>query len=590
MEVIVEEVDSASANTMNQENSGADTAGVSNQPVGPTPAGPRPSATWAARSTAKPHTLKVHLVKNGEDDNVKMTLTPAEKGRLVRKLGIPKGKLMAFCDAKLGTCVLKVSEDVKLAQLNLADSIPVKTGLRTKPVAPVVKEKLIKLFWTSLETSNEKIKEVMSRFGRVTSDIQYQTYKAGKDATEDELYLEGTVKGDRFFYMKVVTPIPGYIVIDGKRVKCYYSDQIKTCPRCYQTKFDCPGKANKTECEKAGEEQRDIFELWEQYEESSDTDDDETIDFLELANLPPNVAKSDLLRWILEKCAVDVDEHQLTQVSDTIWRLEKLLVKEVKCLFWMGNDEKVFFNGEWSEGRVKMTKCLNQSVNETPEKTPVQFEPESEEAKKEQERLEAQMRAEASEPGTAGAGGSGDGHGGGEVDSGGESGDDDSFESSDDVTPVSTPANKSTSKLKLNVQRTTGGTIKTASVIGDGEVTKIANEYAAAAKIYAEIEDKSSKEAEDAERNMTELKEQLDEAKKKRKEWTQVGGKGGSKRSKEVASPGSTENEGDNKKKKGTGKNQKQQSPVAKAIQSSLFNQGQVPQIRRSGRGNSGAK
>ena len=325
------------------------------------PATPAVSAgpTWADRSQGRPHEFRVHLVKTGEVENIKMTLTNAEKGRLVKRLQIPQGKLLSCCDATAGVLVLKVAQDVRKADLNLGNAIAIRTGLRTKPIAPVVKEKLVKLFWTKVDTPDEKIVDALSVFGKFTGNIMYQTFRAGKDATEDERFLDGALKGDRYFYMKIARNIPTYVVIDGKRCKLSYDKQTRTCARCNREWPECPGRGNANACEEAGGDKVDIFEWWEELtgQHTEIMNDLQRADFLELSNVPDDVSVSQMQRWLAEKGSINVAEHQVEQISDSRWKVSDLMPEEIKCCFWFVHGSKMFYDGKESECRIRVTKC-----------------------------------------------------------------------------------------------------------------------------------------------------------------------------------------------------------------------------------------
>ena len=326
-----------------------------------TSVGPVPAATWARVAKQKPLQVKVTLVKN--EDDVRMSLTPAEKGKLVKQLGVPAGKLLGICDARQGMLLLIIDQSVQRKDLNLETSYKIRNGLWTKPLAPIVQEKCVKLYWTDYNLDNTKITEAMSYFGKLTSRVQHQTYRAGDKATEDEKLLDGTMKGDRYFWMKLARPIPTYILIDGKRCKVNYEHQDRTCPRCHKTRFECVGKANASECEKNGGEKVEIERFWEELTTQS-VDDTEGRDmgpneFIRLSNIPEGASKSDISKFLLDK-RVDVDDDQLKQIGDTVWSLSGLMAEELKCLLWsVGSGEKMMYGDDdkLSEKKVKVTLC-----------------------------------------------------------------------------------------------------------------------------------------------------------------------------------------------------------------------------------------
>ena len=186
--------------------------------------GIKPPQTFAQATentvTNHPYNLNIFFKKN---NNVNTSLSMEDKAKLIfSRIGVPDGKCLGIDDSKRDRLTIIVDGSVPIYTLKVQFSFEAKSGLFTKPIAPIVREKKVMLFYTDYNMSNNLIKEALSHFGRVTGDVEHQVYEPKEDASELEKKLTGVKKADRMVRMKVTRNIPSFILIGGKKIKVVY--------------------------------------------------------------------------------------------------------------------------------------------------------------------------------------------------------------------------------------------------------------------------------------------------------------------------------------------------------------------------------
>ena len=143
-------------------------AGVSNQqeptPVDGAAALPANANSWATQveNTTMNHDYKLTIFFRKNNTVSNTTLSQAQKGRLIfKRLNVPKGKCLKCDDSKRDRLILTISGQVPTSSLNLIQSFEAKPNLWTKPVAPIVKDKTVFLFWTPEDMDNADILRVL---------------------------------------------------------------------------------------------------------------------------------------------------------------------------------------------------------------------------------------------------------------------------------------------------------------------------------------------------------------------------------------------------------------------------------------------
>ncbi len=115
------------------------------------------STTWAGlvENTTVNHDYKLTVFFRRNSDVASTNLSQAQKGRLIfKRLNVPRGKCLKCDDSKRDRIILTVSGSVPTCTLRLTQSFEAKPGLWTKPIAPVIKDKQVYLYWTSEDMEN----------------------------------------------------------------------------------------------------------------------------------------------------------------------------------------------------------------------------------------------------------------------------------------------------------------------------------------------------------------------------------------------------------------------------------------------------
>ena len=264
----------------------------------------------------------------------------------------------------------------------------------TKPVAPVVKEKVVYLYWTTSETIYRELEYMMEQFGVLTGPIEYQVYRARPGATEEEKLMDGVMSMDRQVKMKVRKNIPSIILVQGKRVNVRYDGQARSCSRCLRRLHMCPTRGDPRACqelwEKENKKKRSDEDTDDEEEERSTpkrsvprgdleelmkevcgsepawagntTDEGVYADYVELTNLPPEMTKVNLLAFIRQKdIAIAAGQLMRDPKNPSKWQVKNLLPQEVECFMLLVNGNKIGKDGRKIECFPAMTSTPNKS-------------------------------------------------------------------------------------------------------------------------------------------------------------------------------------------------------------------------------------
>lgn len=323
--------------------------------------------TWADRveNTTVNHDYKLTVFFRKNSDVGNTNLSQAQKGRLIfKRLNVPRGKCLKCDDSKRDRLILTISGSVPTCTLHLTQSFEAKPGLWTKPIAPIIKDKVVYLYWTSDDMENNDIVEVLEYFGTITDNVEPQVYWSKEDDDEESKMMDGVQKSDRMVKMKVRRNIPSIILVKGKKVRIHYEGQAKNCPRCLCRLHICPSKGDARKCEEIWERRhQDDFELGEQakprgdLEEmmrrvtgdnvgnvSGESSEDSGIraDYVEMINIPEEVEENQLLEYLRSK-DINIRPAQLVRDDDnaTKWRVHELLPQEVTCMMLLVDKNRI---------------------------------------------------------------------------------------------------------------------------------------------------------------------------------------------------------------------------------------------------------
>ena len=332
---------------------------------------------WATRAdrtnTEQPYSLTIWFRKNSTASNT--TLSLKEKGRLVfKRLGVPRGKCLNMDDSRRDRIVLKISGDVPVSTLNLTQSFEAKTNLHTKPVAPVIKEKWVYVYWTSNETRYTDIEDALGYFGAITGPIEYQVYRAGPNADEEERLMDGVLSMNRQVKMKVKKNIPSIILIGDKKANIRYEGQAKSCPRCLLRLHVCPTRGDPRRCQelwdqrfdegegphKRAKPRGDLREMMDAamgraatwgdgnvMDSSDDTNRGIKADYVDVCNVPEEMDETKIVDFLKTK-DISIERGQLErdETVKTKWRIKELMPQEVECVMLLVNGAKIGSSGK----------------------------------------------------------------------------------------------------------------------------------------------------------------------------------------------------------------------------------------------------
>ena len=298
------------------------------------------------------------------------TLSIKQKGKLLNRLGIPRGKCRIFNESRRDRIVLTVAGSVPSNSLNLTQSLEIKPGLWSKPIAPIVKEKMVNLFWTTEKTEYQDIVWTLEHFGVITGNVEYQVYRVSPGADEDEKMMDGVMSMDRQVKMKIKRNIPSIILVGNERVNIRYDGQAKSCSRCLMRLHVCPAKGDARLCQNLWERRDEpgdgphkrakergnlITMMRDELAGSSNWGGDGSgmsssmegyADHVDICNLPEEVKAEQLLDH-LKKKGVTLRIGQLSQdeVNKTKWRVHELLPQEVQCIMMLVHKSEIGTNG-----------------------------------------------------------------------------------------------------------------------------------------------------------------------------------------------------------------------------------------------------
>ena len=174
---------------------------------------------------------------------------------LFKQLGVPnvRGLLHSADTSSYKKIELELDKMVQEGNLNITQSLQVRSGLWTRPIQVPEKDRLVNIKWAPMKMVNADIESVLTEITvRVTNNVFLET---GKDKWTS--YMVGVKTLDRSCKMKVEHNIPSIILVRGTKVSIDYAGQPKTCSRCCKNWSMCPGTGKVERCKKEGGEEKD---------------------------------------------------------------------------------------------------------------------------------------------------------------------------------------------------------------------------------------------------------------------------------------------------------------------------------------------
>ena len=195
-----------------------------------------------------------------EDKSNDFVVSYREVAELVfKRLGVPneRGLLHSVDTSSYKKIELELDNQVKEGNLNITQSLQVRSGLWTRPIQAPEKDRLINIKWAPMKMVNADIEAVLKWFGEITVGVTNNVFlDTGKDDWTSMMI--GVKTADRSCKMKVEHNIPSIILIRGTKVRIDYPGQPKTCSRCCKYWSACPGSGKVEKCKKEGGEEKDV--------------------------------------------------------------------------------------------------------------------------------------------------------------------------------------------------------------------------------------------------------------------------------------------------------------------------------------------
>ena len=179
------------------------------------------------------------------------SLNMEEIERLLRRLRINSGQfsMVQACPERKNVVYITFAPSVDLNKfiVNQSESYILKEGVRTTTMRAVGnREVSVTVFGLHPDTRDEAVVQYLNSHGTVNKKdpIVYGVYPGEPGSS----LLAGKQNGARSYMMEVKRNMGTYHIIDGEKVTIKYRGQIKSCAKCHQSQFNCPGKGLAKDC------------------------------------------------------------------------------------------------------------------------------------------------------------------------------------------------------------------------------------------------------------------------------------------------------------------------------------------------------
>ena len=178
-------------------------------------------------------------------------LNSEEIERLFRRLNIGREEFTSCqaCPERKNVVYITLANGVDVNKFiyNNNESFVLKPGLRTTSIKHASnKEVNVHVFGLHPDTKDEAVIRYLNAHGKVstTSPVTYSVYPGIPGSS----FLAGKRNGTRVYLMEVKKNIGSTHIIDREKVSIRYPGQIKTCNKCQELSFNCPGKGFARDC------------------------------------------------------------------------------------------------------------------------------------------------------------------------------------------------------------------------------------------------------------------------------------------------------------------------------------------------------
>ena len=322
------------------------------------PAGPQERGYSFAANPANTRTKWIQIPMFKTERSAKLQMSEEEHAKIIQRLNIDPRRLHSIDDHEKITLHVEIDESVDLSTINLHEAIPVRKGLRTRPIRQHARLEFVKVYKTAAKDSDTDIAAMFTDFGEVISIVR-QTYQPKRDSSNALKALVNVKKGDRDVTIKLHSYLPSFGILttsDGtvRKVKFTRQNQVKTCVRCGRREkplddedmlTPCPGEGNVDRCKLEDPEynpsQEEIWNFWKeqarllrgQGSSGQQVYANITADTIEVFNIHVEATREQLKTWLDSKGIGISLENILNDQNPRKKKLVKLSKENVlKCL------------------------------------------------------------------------------------------------------------------------------------------------------------------------------------------------------------------------------------------------------------------
>ena len=183
---------------------------------------------------------------------------------IFKRLGVEQGHLHSVDTSPYKKITLELDNRCVLGNLNLTQSIQIRSGLWTRPLQAPEKDRPVYIKWAPMKMPSADIESVLKWFGTITHEVNHVVLR---DTGHDDwtALMEGVKTAERTCRMKIQHNIPSLILVRGVKVRIDYPGQPKTCTRCLKFWSACPGGGKVEKCKKENGEERDIKNVFKNF-------------------------------------------------------------------------------------------------------------------------------------------------------------------------------------------------------------------------------------------------------------------------------------------------------------------------------------
>ena len=166
---------------------------------------------------AAKNTWTLDLLLYREDKANNFFVTYREVAELVfKRLGVEEGMLVSVDTSPYKKITLELDNCQQFGNLNITQSLSVRSGLWTRPLQAPEKDRVVNIKWAPMKLPGQDIEAVLKWFSEITSGVE----NVGLRDTGNEDWtalMEGVKTSERTCRMKIRTNIPSLIMVRGNQ-------------------------------------------------------------------------------------------------------------------------------------------------------------------------------------------------------------------------------------------------------------------------------------------------------------------------------------------------------------------------------------